>query len=55
MRIKLRDAKSADAAAIRGIYAPSIVDSTVSFEFEVPTPRRSPGALQRRMLNIPGW
>ena len=37
MSIQLRDALASDAAAIRRIYAPHVLDSVVSFEEQVPS------------------
>ena len=37
-RLRLADPESSDPAAIAAIYAPWVLDSTVSFELEVPGP-----------------
>lgn len=37
MSIRIRTAASSDAAAIREIYAPYITDTTVTFEYDLPT------------------
>ena len=38
MDIRLRDAEAKDGAALAAIYAPSILESAISFELEVPRP-----------------
>lgn len=54
MSITIRTAASSDCAAIREIYAPYITDTTVTFEYEVPTEEAFAERFER-IRNIYPW
>ncbi len=53
MSLKIRPARPEDAPELLAIYAPYVTDTTVTFEYEVPTVEEFAGRIRRVLTHYP--